>query len=119
MRTSLSRPVRAIGADRPKGRYRKRWLLGGLAVLALASTACSQGPGDEDDLVTALTHNDAFSTAEAECVAAAVFDEYGEDEEAITRISGATSYEELTNTTDGVQGFDDFFRRAVSACTNT
>jgi hypothetical protein len=68
--------------------------------------------------VLALTHNDTFTTAEAECIAAAVFDEYGEDEDAISLISGASSFDELTSA-EGVPGFDDFFRRAVSACTNS
>jgi hypothetical protein len=86
--------------------------------LIVGLTACSDGPGNEEDLVKALIHNDTFTTAEAECISSAVFAEYGEDEEALSAISGATSYEEL-NSAEGVPGFDEFFRRAVSACTNS
>ena len=96
--------------------------MGRFAIAAVALlfglSACTDGPGDEGDLVNALTNNDAFTTAEAECIAAAVFDEYSEDEDAISRISGAASYEDL-NAADGVPGFDQFFRRAVAACTNS
>jgi len=90
----------------------------GIAVLAVGLSACSDGPGDEGDLVIALTRDDTFTTAQAECIASAVFAEYGEDEEALGKISGAANYEELTGT-EGVAGFDQFFTRAVSACTNT
>ena len=115
MHTSLSRRSRP---GRASGRRRAVPLVVGAAVLMLALGACSDGPGNEGDLVIALTHNDAFTTAEAECIAGAVFDEYGEDEEALALISGAQDYEAL-NGADGVPGFDDFFRRAVSACTNS
>lgn len=87
-------------------------------VLAFGLSACTDGPGDENDLVNALTNGDAFTTAEAECIAAAVFAEYGEDEDAISLLSGTSSFEELSGT-EGVPGFDDFFRRAISACTNS
>jgi hypothetical protein len=90
----------------------------GAIVLALGLSACTDGPGNEDDLVTALTRDDAFTTAEAECIASAVFDEYGEDEDSLNKISGVANYEELSGP-DGVPGFDEFFRRAVSACTNS
>ena len=107
-----SRPVRTTAKRR----------IGRLAIAAVVLTfvlsACTDGPGDENDLVNALTNGDAFTTAEAECIAAAVFDEYGENEDAIGLISGTSNYEELSST-DGVPGFDDFFRLAVSACTNS
>lgn len=82
------------------------------------ASACSDGPGDESDLVTALTRDEAFTTAEAECIASAVFSEYGEDEEAISKISGAASYEDLTGT-EGVDGFDEVFDNAIAACANS
>jgi len=90
----------------------------GLLVLAFGVAACSGGPGNEEDLVTALTQNDAFNTAEAECIAAAVFEEYGDDEDTLTKISGAVDYEDLSGT-EGVDGFDKFFTRAVGVCTNS
>ncbi len=116
MRTSLPSPTSAERQSRPR---RARWLVAIVAVLGLGLTACTDGPGNEQDLVIALTHNDAFTTDQAECIAASVFGEYGDDEEAISRISGAPSYEDLTDATTGIPGFDEFFRRAVSTCTNT
>ena len=68
--------------------------------------------------MTALTQNDTFNTAEAECIASAVFEEYGADEDALGKISGAVDYEDLSGT-EGVDGFDTFFTRAVGACTNS
>lgn len=94
-----------------------RRLLPSLLGLALIASACSSGPGSEEDLVTALTRDDTFSTDEAECIASAVFDEYGADEDALSIISGAESYEAITGA-DGVDGFDAFFGNAVAACTN-
>ncbi len=88
----------------------------GLSVFGLA--ACTDGPGDEADLVTALTRDDTFTTAEAECIASAVFAEYGTDDDAISKISGLGTYEELIGA-EGVDGFDAFFTGAVRACTNT
>ena len=93
-------------------------LIIGIAVAVLGLPACSGGPGDRDDLVLALTRDDTFSTAEATCIADAVFSEYGADEEALDLISGADSYDEITGT-DGVAGFDEFFTNTVSACSNT
>lgn len=94
-----------------------RRLLPSLLGLTLLVAACSSGPGSREDLVAALTRDDTFTTAEASCIADAVFAEYGEDEEALSIISGAASYEEITGT-DGVQGFEQFFDNAISACTN-
>lgn len=95
----------------------KRLLLG-LVATVLGVSACTGGPGDRDDLVAALTRDDTFAVAEAECIADAVFAEYGADEDALGRISGAVSYDELTGT-EGVAGFDEFFSNTVSACSNT
>ncbi|MEL7157524.1 MAG: hypothetical protein AAFN30_13095 [Actinomycetota bacterium] len=94
-----------------------RRLLPSLIGLALVASACSSGPGSREDLVTALTRDDTFSSAEASCIADAVFAEYGDDEDALTIISRAGSYEEITGT-DGVEGFDQFFSNAIAACTN-
>lgn len=93
-------------------------LLLGLVATVLGLSACTGGPGDRDDLVSALTRDDSFSTAEAACIADAVFAEYGEDEDAIDKISGASSFDELTGT-EGVAGFDEFFDNTISACANT
>jgi hypothetical protein len=93
-------------------------LLLGAGIAALALSACSGGPGSEEDLVTALTRNDTFSEAEAECIANAVFEEYGDNEDALGLISGASSYDDLTGS-EGVEGFGEAFDRIVETCTNT
>ncbi len=93
-------------------------MLIGLAVGAFSLSACTGGPGNQQDLVDALTRDDTFSQGEAECIAKNVFDLYGEDEEALGRISGAATYEEL-NGTDGVSGFDEAFTNIVDGCANT
>ena len=93
-------------------------LLIALAATVLGVAACTGGPGDREDLVSALTRDDTFSTPEAECIADAVFAEYGQDEDALGRISGASTFEEL-NGPDGVPGFAEFFDNTVAACSNT
>lgn len=95
----------------------KRLLLG-LAFTVFGISACTGGPGDRDDLVAALTRDDSFSQPEAACIADAIFAEYGADEDALGKISGAATFEEL-NGTDGVEGFEDFFNNTISACANT
>ena len=76
---------------------------------------CSEGPGSREELIEVLADDDAFSQVEAECVADAIFDEYGADDEALSRIS-AQSFEQLQGE-DGVPGFDEFLVGAVNACT--
>jgi len=88
-----------------------------LAFGALALTACTGGPGSEEDLVTALTRGDGFTQQEAECIAAAVFIEWAEDEDALGLISGAADYDELVGP-NGVEGFGESFERAVTQCAN-
>jgi len=102
-------------ATGPK-RGRAFGLLVPVIALALLATGCTGGPGDEDDFVDVLTVNDNFTDAEASCIAEAVFDEYGEDGDALGKISGAESYEFLLGE-DGVEGFDEFFTGTVSSCT--
>ena len=91
----------------------------GLVALLVALPACSQdsGPGSEQDLVDALTRDDTFTQAEAECIANAVFTEYGTDEEALQRITRTDDYETLTGDGEGsVEGFGEVFDNAISAC---
>jgi hypothetical protein len=92
------------------------WLLG-LTVMA-ALPACGGGPGSEEDLVAALTRNEAFTEAQATCIAAAVFAEYGDDEEALGKISGTADFADLTGP-EGVDGFEETFEQIVEVCTNT
>ena len=98
---------------------RRRPRLGLVAVVAglsMLATACTGGPGDRDDFVEILVRDDGFNADEAGCIADAVFAQYGEDGDALGKISGAESYEFLTGP-DGVEGFDGFFTSTVSDCT--
>lgn len=92
--------------------------LGALLIASvLGLSACGGGPGSEEDLVNALMRGDAFTETEAECIASAVFDEYGDNEEELTIISNASSFEALGGP-DGIDGFNDFFTSAVRICAN-
>lgn len=98
------RPVRAVGVA---------------LALSLSLAACGgRGPGDQEDLVSALTREGGFDQAQAECIAAAVFDKYGADEDALKKISGTGDYAALTGD-GGVEGFGEFFDNTVDACTGT
>lgn len=97
------------------GRRRRRVAVGFVA-LALLLTGCTGGPGDREDFVDVLTRDDNFAANEANCIADAVFDRYGEDGDALQKISAAESYEWLTGP-DGVAGFDEFFESTVTDCT--
>ncbi len=92
-----------------------RRLAAGLGAMALLLAACTDGPGDEQDLVDALVEDDAFEQNVAECIAAAVFAEYGEDDDAIERISGLGTFEEL-DSAEGVPGFGEFFTETIDDC---
>lgn len=87
-----------------------------IAATVLLATACTGGPGDQEEFVDVLMLNDNFNEAQATCIAEAVFDTYGEDGDALQKISGAESYEWLMGE-DGVEGFDAFFTDTVSSCT--
>ena len=78
-------------------------------------SACTNGPGDEQDLVDALVEDDAFEENVAECIAAAVFVEYGENDDAIEKISGSATFEQL-DSTEGVPGFGEFFTKTIDDC---
>jgi len=85
----------------------------------LALVACGDGgPGSQEDLVNALTRDGGFEQAQAECIAAAVFNEYGADEDTLKRISGTGDYAALTGE-GGIEGFGEFFDNAVDVCTGT
>ena len=113
---TASIPACEVPASKGSRRGRSFGLLASVFALALLVTGCTGGPGDQDDFVDVLTLNDNFTEAEATCIAEAVFDEYGEDGDALSIISGAESYEFLLGE-DGVEGFDDFFTGTVSSCT--
>lgn len=95
---------------------RRAGLAAVVAALVLLATGCTGGPGDRDDFVDVLTRDDNFAANEAECIADAVFDRYGEDGSALQKISAAESWEYLIGP-DGVEGFGDFFESTVTDCT--
>lgn len=110
---------RSLPAAEPGSRVRRsrsRRLAVLLASAAFVVSACTSGPGNRDDLVAALTADDAFSAEDAGCIADKVFAEYGEDGDALSKISGLGSFEELTGT-EGVPGFEEFFENAINQCT--
>ena len=110
--TTPTAPDRRAGGAFP----RRVGLLVGLLATAAVLTGCTGGPGSQDDFVEILMRDDGFTVNEADCIAGAVFDEYGDDGDALGLISGAESYEVL-NGPDGVDGFEDFFTVTVSECT--
>ncbi|MFV0523169.1 MAG: hypothetical protein ACK5RL_01570 [Acidimicrobiales bacterium] len=93
-------------------------LIACLATVALTATACTDGPGSEEDLVNALTRDDGFDQAQAECIANAVFNEYGENEDALKAISSAPDMAAL-DAEGGVPGFSEFFDRTVQTCSGS
>ncbi len=86
-----------------------------MAGLALVVSGCTGGPGTQAEFVEVLMLNDNFNEVQADCIAEAVFDEYGEDNDALQKISGAESYEYLLGE-DGVDGFGPFFDDVVTGC---
>lgn len=59
--------------------------------------ACSSGPGDQNDLEQALLLSDGFTQEQAECFAEGLFDEYGDNDQALSLIS-SESFDELLET---------------------
>lgn len=95
---------------------RSRKILGlGAVAAGLLLTGCSEGAGSQEELVEVLAREDGFTQVEAECIADAVFGEYGENDDALKKLS-AQSYEQLEGE-DGVPGFDEFLTGAVGDCT--
>lgn len=110
------RPVRATIDRARMSRIRIAATTLALVGAGLVLAGCTGGPGDQDDFVEVLRLDDGFTENEATCIADAVFDEYGEDADALGKISGAESYEWLIGE-DGVDGFDQFFPGVVADCT--
>ena len=114
--SSYKESLMAIPSPNPPRRSRRKRLVFSVVLGAVSLTACGGGPGNEEDLVAALTRDDTFTVGQAECIAAKIFVEYGEDEVALTMISNNADYDELIGT-DGVAGFDEFFSTAITVCT--
>lgn len=115
MSTAIQQPTDRSDQSNATGRSGRRRILAVLAPFALFLAACSSGPGTEAEFVEVLTRNGNLTETEAACIADAVFDEYGADEDALGRISAAPDVEFL-DSEDGVPGFTDFYRTAVGSC---
>ncbi len=88
---------------------------GGATVLALTLAACGGGPGSQQDLEEVLIRDGFVSEEDAVCISKWVFDEYEDDEEALSLLSAADDFEFLTGP-NGVEGFGEAFDAAVSNC---
>lgn len=90
-----------------------------LACASVVLAACGQGAGTQEEFVDVLTRDGNLSNDEADCVADAVFAEYGEDDEALKKISLAQDYESLERPLEegGLPGFDSFLTETVTTCT--
>lgn len=87
----------------------------GLVALALIATACGSDPGTREDFIDVMTQDGAFTVEEATCMADAVFDRYGDDDDALGKISAADSFE-FFDEENGIPGFTDFFDETVQSC---
>ncbi|MEM9562906.1 MAG: hypothetical protein AAGA93_09830 [Actinomycetota bacterium] len=83
--------------------------------LALLATACGGGPGTQEEFNEILMRGDNLTADEADCISTAVFDEYGEDQDALGKLSAAPDIEFLDGP-DGIPGFTEFFDSAVDGC---
>jgi hypothetical protein len=86
-----------------------------LLALGLVATSCSSGPGSKQDFIEVLSRGDAMTTEEATCIADAVFDRYGDDSDALGKLSAAPDFEFLSSA-EGIDGFAEFYDRAVQSC---
>ena len=100
-------------SKRPRRRLR---VLFGLLALALVAAGCSSGPGSQQELEEILTTGGSISESDASCIADSVFEEYSEDDDALSAISAAPDFEFLSSE-EGVPGFAEFFDSAVRDCT--
>lgn len=113
----IPRPINSRPEIPRTARARRRaGLAATLVAVVFVAAGCTGGPGNRDDFVEVLIRDDAFTANEAGCIADAVFDRYGEDGDALQKISAAESYDYLTGE-DGVEGFDGFFDSTVADCT--
>ncbi|MEM7272451.1 MAG: hypothetical protein AAF547_05165 [Actinomycetota bacterium] len=105
---------------RPPSTRRRRFAgrLAALVAVVLLAVGCSSGPGTKAEMIDVLSRDGAFTEGQATCIADAVFDRYGDDEEALGKISAADSFE-LFDTADGIPGFSEFFTDTVQGCAPT
>jgi hypothetical protein len=86
-----------------------------VAAVALVATACGGGPGSQEDFTAVLQRDGALTESEATCISDRVFERYGDDEDALGKLSAAPSMEFLDGP-DGIAGFTDFFDSTVESC---
>lgn len=98
-------------------RSRRGPILGVVAALAILTTACSGGgTGTQEDLTSMLQRDSGLTEAQAECISEKIFDEYGEDDRALDKLSAASSMAEIDDPEDGVPGFTEFLTATVATC---
>lgn len=117
MTTSVSAaPTIEKPVNRSGSRARRRLAtVGGLFAIVLVAAGCGDGPGSREDLIAIIEQDGAFTTAEATCMADAVFERYGEDDDALGKISAADDFA-FFDTEDGIPGFAEFFDTTVQTC---
>lgn len=101
---------------RTRGQWvRRATALVALVPLVLLATACGGGPGSQEEFEAILTRGGNLTDEEAQCISAEVFAQYGEDAEALGKLSAAPDIEFLEGA-EGIPGFSDFFDSAVGSC---
>lgn len=87
-----------------------------LLMTALLTACTAGGPGTQEELQQILAEDGNLDETQASCVASAVFEEYGEDNDALSKISAADSLSDLEGE-NGVAGFNDFYSATLNGCT--
>lgn len=116
---AFAAPASAVpaSASRPGPRRRagRTAALVGLVAFGLVAAGCGGGPGTREELIDVVSQDGAFSVEQATCIADAVFERYGDDDDALGKISAADSFE-FFDGEDGVPGFSSFFDQTVQSC---
>ncbi len=101
--------------SRRRSRRRRLGLVLLAGPLALLATACGGGPGSQEEFNAVLTRGGNLTDDEAQCISDQVFDRYGDDEDALGKLSAAPDIEFLEGA-EGIPGFTEFFDSAVGSC---
>ncbi len=113
--TSVASTADATGRPAIRRARRVGPLAAIVAAVALLATACGGGPGTQEEFNEILTRGDNLTAEEADCISTAVFDRYGEDQDALGKLSAAPDIEFLDGP-DGIPGFNEFFDSTVDGC---